>query len=264
MYNPSPAIEDLTMLYRPLFWTSFWCEDWLFSATSPPYRSAKNILISSASSKTAFCLAYLVKQRLQKERGLRVQVVGLTSKGNMTFTKGLGLYDVVYDYDSLASISLAGHENGSWLYADVAGNDALNARVFAHFDARLVAGIALGLTNLSPSAPDASSTKWVTNTFNGTSAPAPASAVRELEQFFMPEWLTLRRHQLALDVITSLQAAAWTGLMRDCAEWVKIGRVHGGYDVVEAYKRFGKAGGPDIGWVWSLWEGESTRESTKL
>ncbi|KAL5534942.1 hypothetical protein ACEPAF_3032 [Sanghuangporus sanghuang] len=28
-YNPSPEIEDLTMLYRPLFWTSFWCDDWL-------------------------------------------------------------------------------------------------------------------------------------------------------------------------------------------------------------------------------------------
>jgi hypothetical protein len=23
-YNPSPEIEDLTMLYRPLFWTAFW------------------------------------------------------------------------------------------------------------------------------------------------------------------------------------------------------------------------------------------------
>jgi hypothetical protein len=56
-YNPLPAIEDLTMLYQPLFWTSCWCEDWLFSSH---YRGTKGVIISSASSKTAFCLAYLI------------------------------------------------------------------------------------------------------------------------------------------------------------------------------------------------------------
>ncbi|KAF7965701.1 hypothetical protein HWV62_42217 [Athelia sp. TMB] len=255
MYSPSPKIEDLTMLYRPLFWTSFWCEDWLFSATNPPYRGAKNILISSASSKTAFCLAYLVKKRLQKEN-LNTRVVGLTSKGNMTFTEGLGLYDVVYDYDSLTAISTSGDKDGSWVYTDVAGNNKLNTRVFAHFGAGLATGIQLGLTNLSPSAPEASSTKWSTNTFEGSSS---SKGVRELEQFFMPEWLTLRRHQLPLQTITSLQAEAWTALMRDCTKWVRMGRVYGGTAVIDAYKRFGSAGGPDVGWVWSLWENDSAK-----
>lgn len=250
MYNPSPAIEDLTMLYRPLFWTSFWCEDWLFTKSSPPYCGAKNILISSASSKTAFSLAYNIKQRLQKESGTHVQLVALTSKGNTAFTTGLGLYDAVYDYDSLTSVLLAENQKGSWLYIDVAGNDALNTRVFTHLDKRLAAAIALGVTNLSPSAPEASA-------FKGASA--PTSSVLELEQFFLPEWLTLRRQQLPMSTMITLQVTAWAGLMRDCAAWVKIGRVSGGEEVVEAYKQFGKAGGPDVGWVWSLWEESATK-----
>ncbi|KZP33794.1 hypothetical protein FIBSPDRAFT_924237 [Athelia psychrophila] len=267
LYNPSPNIEDLTMLYRPLFWTAYWCEDWLFAATTPAYRGATRILVSSASSKTAFCLAYLIRKRAQKEK-MDVRVVGLTSKGNVAFTRGLGLYDVVYDYDSLTSLSVAGDKEGAWVYADVAGNDALNARVFAHLGARLAAGIQLGLTNLSPSAPAASSTKWSTNTFadpsptspSSPAAPAPAATgARELEQFFMPEWLTLRRHQLPVRTIAALQAAAWAALMRDCAGWVRIGRVAGGAAVVDAYTRFGSAGGPDVGWVWSLWENESAK-----
>ena len=80
------------MLYRPLFWTSFWAEDWLFTAPTMPYNGAAAILISSASAKTAFCLAYLV----QKCNQPGVTVIGLTSKRNLALTKGLGLYAAVH------------------------------------------------------------------------------------------------------------------------------------------------------------------------
>src|SRR5882762_5192718 len=96
-YDPSPAIEDLTMLYRPLFWTSYWCEDWMFSSK---YRGANQILISSASSKTAFCLAYLIKKRIAKGDLSNATLTGITSKRNLGFTKGLHLYDEVLEYDS--------------------------------------------------------------------------------------------------------------------------------------------------------------------
>ncbi|KZP03306.1 hypothetical protein FIBSPDRAFT_879572 [Athelia psychrophila] len=240
------------MLYRPLFWTAYWCEDWLFAATTPAYRGATRILVSSASSKTAFCLAYLVRKRAQKE-GLDVRVVGLTSKGNVRFTKGLGLYDAVHEYDALASIAVSDDKEGSWVYADVAGNEALNARVFAHLGAS--ASRTSPPPRRPPPAPNGAPTPSPTPS---SSAPA-ATGARELEQFFMPEWLTLRRHQLPVRTIAALQAAAWAALMRDCAGWVRIGRVAGGAAVVDAYARFGSAGGPDVGWVWSLWENESAK-----
>lgn len=238
------------MLYRPLFWTSYWCEDWLFSTK---YRNAKQVLISSASSKTAFCLAYLIRKRVAKGDLVGIKVTGLTSKKNLAFTRGLSLYDEVFDYDSLSSIS-SQKEPQRWLYTDVAGNDLLNERIFSHFGGGLVASIALGLTNLSPSSPDASSTKWTTNTFGETpSNSQPSSA---LEQFFMPEWLNVRRHQLSLAQINTLQAQAWRDLMRDCGGWVKIDRSYGGEDVKKAYEQARSGLGPEKGQIWSLWEQE--------
>jgi hypothetical protein len=235
------------MLYRPLFWTSYWCEDWLFSSQ---YRGAKNVLISSASSKTAFCLAYLIGKRVARGELSGVRIVGLTSKRNLVFTNSLSLYDEVLDYDSFTSASSLSIAE-KWLYADVTGNDNLNERVFTHFGSRLVASIALGLTNLSPSSPDASSTNWSTNTFTGASSAPPAT----LEQFFMPEWLAVRRHQLSITQITGLQNRAWKDLMKDCGNWVKMGHVFGGEGVKAAYEDVAKGGlGPDTGLIWSMWE----------
>ena len=85
------------MLYWLLFWTSFWAGDWLFTAPAMPYNGAAAIVVSSASAKTAFCLAYLV----QKCNQPGVMVIGLTLKRNLAFTKGLGLYAVVHTYDDV-------------------------------------------------------------------------------------------------------------------------------------------------------------------
>ena len=236
------------MLYRPLFWTSYWCEDWMFSSK---YRDANQIIISSASSKTAFCLAYLIKKRITKGDISNVTLTGITSKSNLGFTRGLHLYDKVLEYDSFASLKPTSG-NGKWIYADLAGNENFNDRLFSHLGSNLVAGIALGLTNLSPSAPDASSIKWSTNTFTNT----PSNAgKKELEQFFMPEWLNVRRHQFSIEEISALQNRAWKDLMKDCGSWVKMKHISGGDAVKLAYGKVTKGGfGPDEGMIWSLWD----------
>jgi hypothetical protein len=241
------------MLYRPLFWTAYWCEDWLFSSK---YRGANQILISSASSKTAFCLAYLIGKRVVRDGLPGFSIVGLTSKRNLAFTKGLSLYDEVLDYDSFTSASALFRIQGTqkWLYVDVAGNESINARVFSHIGSRLVASIALGLTNLSPSSPDASSSKWSTNTFTENDTKSPSASPTTLEQFFMPEWLAVRRHQLSIAQITSLQRQAWRELITDCRNWVKMDHIFGGEGVKAAYEDVAKGGlGPDKGLIWSLW-----------
>lgn len=258
------------MLYRPLFWTSYWCEDWLH--TSKYRNGASQILISSASSKTAFCLAYLIGKRISRgEIDSKVKIVGLTSKKNLAFTKNLGLYHDVLDYNSFSSAKqLNGSRDSRWIYVDVAGNDDLNKRIFAHFASpytgKLAAWIALGMTNLSPSSSNASSIDWNANTFAQPASPSSASDSAGsstssfwpvLEQFFMPEWLDVRKHQLSIAEIFARQNVAWKELMADCGGWVRLTRVYGAEKVQEAYGYVAKEGlGPDRGLIWSLWDEE--------
>ncbi|KAF7335834.1 hypothetical protein MVEN_02239700 [Mycena venus] len=244
-YTPTALGEDLTMLYRPLFWTAYWFEDWIFSVG---YRGATAFLISSASAKTAFCAAYLIGKR--RSRGeTNVKIVGLTSKRNVAFTKGLSLYDEVVEYDSFTSA--LGREK--WVYVDVAGNDDLNKRLFAHFQTpasgELVASVALGMTTLAPASEKASSLDWSTNTF------ADSSKVPQLEQFFMVEWLNVRKHQLSLQEIFRRQKEAWAELMVDCVPWVRLEHVKGAEEVKKAYDNVATSGfSPDAGFIWSLWD----------
>lgn len=253
------------MLYRPLFWTSYWCEDWLFSSR---YRSgASTILISSASAKTAFCLAYLVRgRRARGEIGGSTKIVGLTSKRNLAFTGGLGMYDEVLEYGSFTGgAAFGGPRQGKrWIYVDVAGNEDVNARVHAYFASpyapELVACVSLGVTNLSPSAGSAA-LGWSTNTFDTGSSPSPSGSGSSsifppaIEHFFMPEWLNVRKHQLSITDIFQQQNQAWAALMRDCVGWVTLDRVYGAEAVRKAYEKVAGEGlGPEKGLVWSLWD----------
>ncbi|PPQ85344.1 hypothetical protein CVT25_000635 [Psilocybe cyanescens] len=266
-YIPTSAAEDLTMLYRPLFWTSYWCEDWLHSSR---YKGgASTILISSASSKTAFCLAYVISKRIKKgEADSSTRVIGLTSKRNVGFTKKLGLYHEVLDYDSFTSATpFQGHQNEKWIYIDVAGNDDLNKTINAHFaspyTAQLAAIVSLGMTNLSPSSAEGSSMQWEGNTFDtstnfASSSNHSSSFWPKVETFFMPEWLDIRRHQIPLLEIFSRQTEAWKALMVDCQGWVEVERVYGPANVTDAYIQLVQNGlGPSKGLIWSLWDSDS-------
>ncbi|KAJ7312985.1 hypothetical protein DFH08DRAFT_896371 [Mycena albidolilacea] len=249
-YTPTTLGEDLTMLYRPLFWTAYWFEDWIFSLG---YRGATAFVISSASAKTAFCAAYLIGKR--RSRGeTNVKIVGVTSKGNTAFTKGLSLYDEVVEYDSFKSAL----GQGKWVYVDVAGNGDFNKRLFAHFQTpesgELVTSVALGMTTLAPASEKATSLDWTTPTFTGS------SKVPALEQFFMVEWLDVRKHQLSLHEIFRRQKQAWTELMVDCIPWVRLEHVSGADEVKKAYDKIATSGfSPDVGFIWSLWDEEADK-----
>jgi len=269
-YIPTPNAEDFTMLYRPLFWTSYWCEDWIHCSN---YRAGVSyVLLSSASSKTAFCLAYLIRKRIRRGEVSRdIKIIGLTSKGNVDFTKRLELYHEVLEYDSFTSApSFQGGQDVRWLYVDVAGNKKLNQRIHAHFASpytgKLAANIILGLTNLQPSMADTMPKKLGSNPFNvseGTTSVASTSTSAfwpQEEFFFMPEWLVIRRHQIPVLEIFRRQNQAWKELMEDCTGWVELQHVYGAAGVDEAYRKLSREGlGPDKGLIWSLWDGDTTK-----
>jgi len=253
------------MIYRPLFWTSFWCEDWLHSTGIT--KAATDVLISSASAKTAYCLAFVLglrrahgKVALPSGKGWsrgeegngKPRIVGLTSKKNLEFTKSLGLYDEVLVYDDVDRLRT--DADAKWAYVDVAGNRSLNGRVAAVLQSRIIKGVSLGMSDPSGKLSN------------------PKDKTTPLEMFFMVEWLSIRRAQLPTKEIAKMQWAAWDALMRSCHAWLTIERVWWGSakswmaetkGVTEAYEEVVKGEvGPDRGIVMSMWE--SDQESSKL
>jgi hypothetical protein len=107
------AREDLQVLYRPLFMTSFMLADFL---QDNEFFGAEAAVFSSASSKTAYGTAHLLKGK--------VDVLGLTSEPNRDFTSGLGCYDQVLGYEQAGDLPAV-----PTVYVDVAGNRALRRTV---------------------------------------------------------------------------------------------------------------------------------------
>lgn len=95
--------EGLQMLFRPLFATSFLLDDFLFDNH---FFNASQIILTSASSKTAFALAHLLKRRKQ-QNSENWQIIGLTSAGNRDFVQQLGCYDQVLTYAEIAKLPKA-------------------------------------------------------------------------------------------------------------------------------------------------------------
>jgi hypothetical protein len=135
-----PEREALEMLYRPLFTTAWMLDDLLAEAD---FHGARRVVLSSASSKTAFSLAQLLRQRG------RVEVVGLTSARNLGFIDGLGCYDVVLPYEDIARIPA----DAPAVYLDFSGAASLRRRVHEHLREWLVADWVVGAADWSARAP---------------------------------------------------------------------------------------------------------------
>ncbi len=126
--------EALQVLFRPLFTTSFLIDDFV---ADEGYFGAKQVIFSSASAKTAYAAAQLMKARGD------VKVVGLTSPSNVGYTKGLGFYDEVLPYDAVAQMDGAVPS----VFIDIAGNASVQAAVHAKFADKLTYSCSVGATH---------------------------------------------------------------------------------------------------------------------
>lgn len=124
-----PDTEALQMLLRPLFTTSFLLDDFF---DDNEFFGANTIILTSASSKTALGLAYLL-QRNRESRDNNYEIVGLTSPGNQSFVEGLGYYDSVVPYEELESLD----SSKSAVTVDLAGNAVVLQRLHGHFNTQL-------------------------------------------------------------------------------------------------------------------------------
>ena len=135
-----PDREDLFILFRPLFFTSFMLADRVLDNDC---YGATTLVFSSASSKTAYATAFEL-------HGRGPRLVGLTSPGNVEFTWSLRCYDEVLSYDDIGRLAVA-----PTAYLDLSGAPATRAALHRHLGDHLVRDVAIGFTNQVPTAQEA-------------------------------------------------------------------------------------------------------------
>jgi hypothetical protein len=196
---------DYQALMRPLFMLSFLVDDFL---AENDFYGARSVILSSASSKTAFGLAHLLHTQ---RPGIRV--IGLTSAGNADFVTSLGCYDEVVSYDRVASMPSA----EPVAYVDMAGNSSLRETLHRHFGAQLKYSARVGLTHRSR-APD-----------------EPVLPGAKPVWFFAPDQIRKRAKEWGPGGIDQRFGAAWAALAPRLPGWLEVVEHHGPAAVQKAY-----------------------------
>ena len=201
-----PAFEgrrgDYQALLRPLFMLSFLVDDFLAENT---FYGARSVMLSSASSKTAYGLAHL----LQRREG--VKVIGLTSPSNTAFVTSLGCYDEVVTYDRVTSLPA----DAPVAFVDMAGSSSLRETLHRHFGEQMKYSGRIGLTHRS-SSPD-----------------EPQLPGAKPVWFFAPDHIRKRAKEWGPGGVDTRFGTAWAGFAPNLDRWLKVceGR---GRDAVQA------------------------------
>jgi hypothetical protein len=181
-------LEDLQILYRPLFMTSFMLADFIQDNGA---FGAETVVISSASSKTSYGTAFLLD-------GLHR--VGLTSAGNRDFTESLGCYEEVVTYDEIADMP-----RSTAVFVDVAGDAAVRRAVHERLEP--VHSAVVGAAH-HDAAPDL-----------GSTGDLPGARPTF---FFAPDQMRKRHADWGPDGVEEGHAAAWKRFAPVVADWVDI------------------------------------------
>ena len=128
-------MDNIRSLLFPLHITSFCICDAL---EEKDYYGAEQILIVSASSKTAIGLA----QGLE-EASSSPSIIGLTSQKNLDFVKNLGCYDEVITYDEISSVNF---QNKS-VIVDMAGSREILGTLHGSLRDNMLKCLTVGMTH---------------------------------------------------------------------------------------------------------------------
>ena len=200
----SADLEAEHVLFFPLFFTSFLIDDFL---ADEGFFGADTIVISSASAKTSIIAAFLLAKRTG------VDVVGLTSAGNREFVEGLGVYDSVIGYDSVAQLPGA-----RAVYVDIAGDAGVRAEVHAHYGERLAHSSTVGATH------------WTELTASAGELAGPSPVF-----FFAPDRIAKRRADWGPELLDRNVATAWAPFARWVSTWLRVERISTPEQLQRAY-----------------------------
>ena len=193
----SPAMDYMRMLLFPLHVTSFCLHDYISSAD---WFGAEQVIIVSASSKTALGLAYALHSD-----DTAPKVVGLTSSRNLNFVKCIGYYDEAVPYDALGDI-----KNVPTAIVDLSGNTALIKTLRAQLGDDMKHCVNVGLTH------------W---------EEIDASALIEQDertfQFFAPGHIQKRRSDWGTAEFRKRSMGFMMKSMQSSQSWLKVKNVSG-------------------------------------
>ena len=212
----APQWENYQALFRPLFITSFMLADFL---EDNDFFGAKQLLVSSASSKTAYGTAFCLAGKD------RVSLTGLTSARNSAFVRGLGCYEKVTTYEELETLD----PGIPTLYVDFAGDESLRARIHHHFGAALAYDCYAG---------SAANTGFLRD--NDLPGPKPAF-------YFAPVQIRKRNTDWGPAVVNERFNAAQAKFVEHVAQagngWVKVVESQGFADAQEVIRTLAQGGG---------------------
>lgn len=199
--------ESEIALLRPLFITSFMLDDFL---ADHQFFGARAVVLSSASSKTAYGLAYLLSQRGVDQ----CEVIGLTSPANVVFTEGLGCYHRVVTYDQIATLP----DGMPIVYVDMAGNGQVRATLHHHFNDNMKYSCAVGGTH------------WDRRAGEGNLPGARPTL------FFAPAQIKKRTADWGPGVVMQRFALAWKQFLGPLGNWMTVVHGHGPASVERVYE----------------------------
>jgi len=216
-----PGFDNHQILYRPLFMTSFLLDDYFRDNN---LFGAEQIILGSASSKTAFGMAFMLKQSPQ------VKVIGLTSPGNVGFVEELGLYDEILTYDQVESVSQVPSA-----YVDMAGNRDVLSRLHHHLQDNMVNSCGVGVTHWEAREGEAPDT-------------LPGA---KPDRFFAPSQIIKRNKEVGPVVFQAKIAEATQAFYNQVDSWVNI-EENSFSDVQQVYNTVLNGPAPDKGYVLTL------------
>ena len=202
--------EDELALLRPLFITSFMIDDFL---ADNAFFGARTVILSSASSKTAYGLAFLLAQRGREQ----CEVIGLTSPGNLAFTESLGCYHRVVSYDQVGSLSSA----TPVVYVDMAGNGQLRHSLHHHFGDNMKYSCAVGGTHWD---------QREAEKIAGERLPGARPTL-----FFAPAQIKKRNTDWGPGGVQERFALAWRKFLEPLGKWMKVHHGSGPQAVERVY-----------------------------
>jgi hypothetical protein len=188
MAPDTPHLDEMLIL-RPLFGTSFLLSDYLEGDET-------TVVLGSASSKTAYGLAFLLER----------PVVGLTSPRNQEFVESLGVYDRVLTYDEVESL-----RGEPVVYVDMSGDASVRDALHAVADVRR--SVAVGATHWEA----------VRGGFEG-------------EFFFAPTHIEQMTERLGGAELMRRMGEAWVALMGRVGDWMTIEHVSGPEEVQRVWR----------------------------
>ncbi|MEM6321705.1 MAG: DUF2855 family protein [Bacteroidota bacterium] len=194
----SPEGEAIQSLFRPLFTTSFLLDDFIFDND---FFGSQQLILTSASSKTAIGLAFLLAQR---KKDTDLSIVGLTSKKNVSFVEQLGYYDHFFAYEEVAQMA----NDRPSVIVDFSGNAQLQANLQNHLGDQLKFNSLVGMVD------------W-------TQREGAGGAAQKGKFFFAPSQAVKRNKEWGPAVFQQKVGLAWQQFTGQVGDWITVQETEG-------------------------------------